>query len=51
MKYLKKIGLNARKAFEELKSVNHDKIQLVLNSYSTAILKNKKKLLKKIQKM
>ena len=43
MKYLERIGLNARKAFEELKSVNHDKIQLVLNNYNNAILKNKKK--------
>ncbi len=50
MKYLKKIGLNARKAFEELKSVNHDKIQLVLNNYSTAILKNKKKIIKENSK-
>ena len=50
MKYLKKIGLNARKAFEELKSVNHDKIQLVLNNYNNAILKNKKKIIKENSK-
>ena len=42
MKYLKKIGLNSRKAFEKLKIVDHDKIKLVLNNYNTAILKNKK---------
>ena len=42
MKYLEKIGLNAKKAFEELKSVNHNKIKLVLNTYNTTILKNKK---------
>ena len=50
MKYLEKIGLNARKAFEELKSVNHDKIQLVLNNYNNAILKNKKKIIKENSK-
>ena len=46
MKYLKNIGLNAKKAFEELKSVNHNKVRLVLNNYSRAILKNKKNILK-----
>ena len=48
MKYLKKIGLNAKKAFEELKSIKHAKIRAVLNSYNNEILKNKKKLLLKI---
>ena len=43
MKYLNNIGLNARKAFEELKTVNHSKIKLVLKDYISAILKNKKK--------
>ena len=46
MKYLEKIGLNAKKAFEELKSVKHDKIKLVLNTYNTTILKNKKKIIR-----
>jgi len=46
MKYLKKIGVNAKKAFEELKSVNDKKIQMVLNSYNNAILKNKNKIIK-----
>jgi len=36
--------LNAKRAFEELKSVKHNKIKLVLNDYNTAILKNKKKI-------
>ncbi len=45
MKYLEKIGLNARKAFEELKNTNHNKIKLVLQSYNKAILKNKKKII------
>ena len=46
MKYLEKIGLSARKAFEELKSVKHSKIKLILNNYNTEILQNKKKLIK-----
>ena len=46
MKYLEKIGLNARKAFEKLKGIKHDKIKLVLNNYNTEILKNKKKIIK-----
>ena len=43
MKYLKKIGINAQKAFKELKDANHDKIKSVLNDYSLLISKNKKK--------
>jgi len=46
MKYLEKIGLNARRAFEELKAIKHNKIKLVLKNYNTAILKNKKKIIK-----
>ena len=45
MKYLNNIGLNARKAFEELKTVNHSKIKLVLKDYISAILKIKKKII------
>ncbi|MDA9624969.1 glutamate-5-semialdehyde dehydrogenase [Candidatus Pelagibacter bacterium] len=50
MKYLEKIGLNAKKAFEELKSVKHEKIQLVLNSYNKAIINNKKRIIKENSK-
>ncbi len=46
MKYLKKIGLNARKSFEELKEVDHKKIISVLNDYNLTILKNKKRIIK-----
>ncbi len=46
MKYLKKIGFNAQKAFKELKDANHDKIKSVLNDYSLLISKNKKKIIK-----
>ena len=45
MQYLEKIGLNAKKAFGELKSVSHEKIRLVLNNYNSAILTNKKKII------
>ena len=46
MQYLNKIGLNAKKAFEELKTIKHSKIKLVLNNFNTAILKNKNKIIK-----
>ena len=46
MKYLEKIGLNAKKAFKELKSIKHIKIKLVLDNYNTEIIKNKKKIIK-----
>ena len=46
MKYLEKIGLNGRKAFEKLKGINHNKIRLVIKDYSRTILKNKKKIIK-----
>ena len=46
MKYLEKIGLNARKAFEDLKTVKHYKIKSILNSYNAVILKNKKKIIR-----
>tara|TARA_B100001769_G_scaffold203596_1_gene163242 strand:+ start:353 stop:1594 length:1242 start_codon:yes stop_codon:yes gene_type:complete len=46
MKYLGTIGLNAKKAFEELKNINHTKIKLVLNNYNSSILRNKNKIIK-----
>ena len=46
MKYLEKIGFNARKAFEKLKVIKHSKIKLVLKNYNYLILKNKKKIIK-----
>ena len=46
MKYLEKIGLNARKAFGELKTIKHDKIKIILNNYNTSILKNKNQIIK-----
>tara|TARA_B100000886_G_scaffold15527_1_gene9978 strand:+ start:7854 stop:9095 length:1242 start_codon:yes stop_codon:yes gene_type:complete len=50
MKYLEKIGKNARKAFEDLKSIKHNKIVRVLDNYNKAILKNKKRIIKENQK-
>jgi glutamate-5-semialdehyde dehydrogenase len=46
MSYLETIGKNAKKAFEDLKSVNHSKIKKVLESYNKSLLKNKKKIIK-----
>ena len=46
MNYLEKIGRNAKIAFEDLKSVKHNKIVKVLNSYNTSLLKNKKKIIR-----
>ena len=42
MEYLKKIGINSKRAFEKLKNIKHSKIQKVLENYNTSILKNKK---------
>ena len=44
MKYLKNIGKNAKRAFEDLKTVKHDKIKKVLDNYNKALLKNKDKI-------
>ena len=46
MNYLEKIGRNAKIAFEDLKSIKHNKIVKVLNSYNTSLLKNKKKIIR-----
>ena len=32
MRYVEKIGLNAKKAFKELKAINHNQIKSVLKS-------------------
>jgi len=50
MKYLETIGKNAKKAFEELKGVKHNKIKEVLESYNNFLLKNKKKIIEENQK-
>ncbi len=43
MKYLETIGKNSRKAFEDLKTVKHYRIEKVLNDYNKALSVNKKK--------
>ncbi len=45
MSYLKNIGKNAKKAFEDLKSVNHTRIKKVLENYNGSLLRNKKKII------
>ena len=46
MSYLKNIGINAKKAFEDLKAVNHSKIEKVLENYNKSLLHNKQKIIK-----
>ena len=46
MNYLKSIGTNAKKAFEDLKSVKHVKIKKVLENYNQSLLKNTNKIIK-----
>ena len=46
MNYLETIGKNAKKAFEDLKSVNHSKIKKVLENYNYSLRKNKKRIIK-----
>ena len=46
MNYLENIGKNAKKAFEDLKTIKHSKIKKVLESYNKSLLVNKKKIIK-----
>ena len=50
MKYLEKIGKNARKAYESLKEVKHKRIKTVLDNYNKSLFKNKKRIIKENQK-
>ena len=50
MRYLENIGKNAKKAFEDLKTIKHNKIKKVLESYNKTILTNKKRILRENQK-
>ncbi len=45
MSYLKEIGKKAKKAFADLKFVNHSKIKKVLEDYNKSLLNNKKKII------
>ena len=46
MNYLKSIGKNAKKAFEDLKDVNHKKIKKVLDNYNQSLSKNANKIIR-----
>ena len=46
MNYLENIGKNAKKAFEDLKTVKHHRIKKVLENYNRSLLKNKTKIIK-----
>ena len=50
MRYLEKIGKNARKAFEDLKVIKHNKIKKVLDDYNKTLSKNKTRIIRENQK-
>ena len=50
MNYLKNIGKNSKKAFEDLKAIKHTKIKKVLESYNKFLLINKQKIIRENKK-
>ena len=50
MKYLNKIGVNAKKAFVDLAKVDSSKIKKVLANYNKLLLSNKKQIIKENNK-
>ena len=46
MNYLENIRKNAKKAFEDLKKIEHSRIKKVLLDYNKLLLKNKKNIIK-----
>ena len=50
MNYLKNIGKNSKKAFEDLKTIKHDKIKKVLETYNKSLLVNKQKIVRENKK-
>ena len=46
MNYLESIGKNAKKAFEDLKEVKHNKIKKVLENYNQSLSKNTNQIIK-----
>ena len=50
MSYLETIGKNAKKAFEDLKNIKHNKIKKILENYNKSLLKNKKAIIIENQK-
>ena len=50
MSYLENIGKNAKKAFEDLKTIKHNKVKKVLESYNKSLLINKLKIIRENNK-
>jgi glutamate-5-semialdehyde dehydrogenase len=50
MSYLEKIGINSRKAFEDLKIIRHKKIKKILDTYNKSLKINKRKIIKENDK-
>jgi glutamate-5-semialdehyde dehydrogenase len=50
MNYLENIGKKSKKAFEDLKTIKHDKIKKVLESYNKSLLINKQKIIRENRK-
>ena len=50
MNYLENIGKNSKKAFEDLKTIKHNKIKKVLETYNKSLLLNKQKIIIENQK-
>jgi glutamate-5-semialdehyde dehydrogenase len=50
MNYLENIGKNSKKAFENLKTIKHEKIKKILESYNKSLLINKQKIIRENQK-
>ena len=46
MSYLENIGKKSKKAFEDLKTIKHDKIKKVLENYNKSLLINKQKIIR-----
>jgi glutamate-5-semialdehyde dehydrogenase len=46
MSYLENIGKKSKKAFEDLKTIKHDKIKKVLGSYNKSLLINKQRIIR-----
>ena len=50
MNYLESIGKNAKKAFEDLKAIEHKKIKKVLENYNQSLLRNANKIIRENSK-
>ena len=46
MQYLEKIGKKAKRAFEDLKSIDQKRVKKVLDNYNTNLLKNKSRIIR-----